>query len=368
GGIQDITERKLSERLMLEKNITSKAAQIQEEALTELSFQIRTPLSSIVNLLFLMEKTNVSTAQATYLKDLKTSADDLSIAVNNLLNFSVMVSDTVKVEEEEFNLRTFLQSIRNVVQIKADAAKLRLSVEADERLPEKIISDPKKLTQILYNLLDNAIRYTPRGGKITLKVSQGETQGAKSTVVFTVKDNGMGLSSGKIKDLLEADRLLESPTAEKNKKRSLGIAIVVKLAKTLGAAFDIQSHEGNGAAFSINLPVRIAWQTRLDVSDVPEMPLKILLVEDHFLNQLATKKVLTSWSPLVTVDIAENGAVGVQKFRENGYDLILMDIQMPVMNGLDAARKIREFSDVPIIALTANSTKQEQDKCFEIKM
>ena len=98
------------------------------------------------------------------------------------------------------------------------------------------------------------------------------------------------------------------------------------------------------------------------------MPLKILLVEDHFLNQIATKKVLTIWSNLVTVDIAENGLIGVEKYREHGYDLILMDIQMPVMNGIDAARRIRELSDVPIIALTANSTKQEQDKCFETGM
>ena len=115
------------------------------------------------------------------------------------------------------------------------------------------------------------------------------------------------------------------------------------------------------------MPVKAVKQIILD-STAPLSPLKILLVEDHFLNQMATKKLLTSWSSFVTVDIAENGMVAVEKFRSHGYDLILMDLQMPIMNGFDATTRIREKSNVPIIALTATATKQEADKCFEIKM
>ena len=120
--------------------------------------------------------------------------------------------------------------------------------------------------------------------------------------------------------------------------------------------------------FKLNVPVKIAKQVVMSDSDKPNAPIRILLVEDHFLNQIATRKVLNSWSELITIDIAENGMIAVEKFREHGYDLILMDIQMPVMNGLEAATRIRETSQVPIIALTANATKQEQNKCAKVGM
>ena len=148
----------------------------------------------------------------------------------------------------------------------------------------------------------------------------------------------------------------------------MGIAIVSKLVKTMGGEMNISSQLGKGSIFTISIPIKVPLQAKHVQGDKPFAPIKILLVEDHFLNQMATKKVLTNWSDYVTVDIAENGLIGVEKFIKHGYDLILMDIQMPVMNGIEAAKKIREQSKVPIIALTANSTKQEQDKCMEIGM
>jgi CheY-like chemotaxis protein len=369
GGIQDITIRKVSEKLLLEKNISNKTAKIQEEALAELSFQIRTPLSSIVNLLFLLENTALQNGQSSYIKDLKTSTDDLSIAVNNLLNFTVMVSDAVKIEEDVVNIREFLQGVQNVVKIKADSAKVAIRFDLDEKLPQKVFADPKKLTQILYNLIDNAIRYTKEHGLITVSLAASETSGNKLSLIASITDSGIGMSAGKVKELLDADKLLESEqTFDTDKKRPLGVAIVNKLVKTLGGHISIESKEFKGTTVKVSLPVKAIRQAKLQAGETPEMPLKILLVEDHYLNQIATRKVLTSWSDLVSVDIAENGLIAVEKFKEYGYDLVLMDIQMPVMNGLDAAKKIREFSDVPIIALTANSTKQEQDKCFEIGM
>lgn len=371
GSLQDITERKQAERLIIEKNISNKTAKIQEEVLADLSFQIRTPLSSVVNLLFLLENTDTSKQQKDYLGDLKTSVDDLALSVNNLLNFSVMVSDNVKLDDEEFNIREFLQGTKNVVSLKADAADLKLELKVADNMPEKVIADPKKLTQVLYNLIDNAIKFSGKGEKVTISAKPVDMSATKMKLVLSVKDAGKGILDSKIEQLLEADRLLEEVPEEKeelNKKRQLGVAIVSKLTKTMGGKLAIKSEVGKGSEFTVEIPTRIPRQSNLSVGDAPDTPLKILLVEDHFLNQIATKKVLTSWSEYVSVDIADNGLVAVEKFREYGYDLILMDIQMPVMNGLDSARKIRGFSDVPIIALTANSTKQEQDKCLEIGM
>lgn len=372
GGIQDITERKVSEKLIIEKNIAGKAAKVKEEALAEMSFHIRTPLSSIVNLLYLLDNSQTTHNQKEYINGLKTSVDDLSIAINNMLNFSVLVSDDVRLEEEEINIRAFFQSIQQVVQIKADSGKLDLSFEISDKLPEKLISDPKKITQILYNLLDNAIKFTSEEGSIAIYAEASEIQASKMNLILSVKDTGRGINRHKVRQLLESDKLLEIYSEDKDenngKKRQLGIAIVNKLTKIMGGEMEISSKEGEGSEFKINLPVKVAKQTKILAGDAPEVPLKILLVEDHFLNQIATKKVLTTWSELVTVDIAENGLIGIEKFKEHGYDLILMDIQMPIMDGYDATRKIREFSDVPIIALSANSSKQEQDKSFQVGM
>jgi len=371
GGLQDITERKLSEKLIIEKKISTKAERIKEEALAEMGFHIRTPLSSIVNLVYLLENTRTNIQQSDFIKDIKTSVDDLSIAINNMLNFSVLVSDHIKVEEEKFNLREFLKSIIQVVQIKADNGKLDLQFDIEEQLPENLIGDTKKITQILFNLMDNAIKYSPKGGSITVEAGMKEMQASRLKLILRVKDTGKGMSRSKIKELLKSDELLKIHTenqGEAEGKESLGIAIASKLSQTLGGSMNIFSKEGKGSEFIITIPLKIAKETTFFAGDAPEAPLKILLIEDHFLNQIATKKVLTTWSGFVTVDIAENGLIGVEKFKEHGYDLILMDIQMPVMNGIDAARKIRENSDVPIIALTANSTKQEQDKCFQIGM
>ncbi len=371
GGLQDITDRKLSEKLIIEKKISSKAERIKEEALAEMGFHIRTPLSSIVNLLYLLENTRMNLQQTDYIKDLKTSVDDLSIAISNMLNFSVLVSDHIKVEEEKFNLRDLLKSIVQVVQIKADNAMLNLQFDIEEQLPENFLGDTKKITQILFNLMDNAIKYSPKGGRIVVEAGMKDLQASRLKLILRVKDTGRGMSRSKIKELLKSDELLKIHSENQvdgEAKESLGIAIASKLSQTLGGTLNIFSKEGKGSEFSITIPLKIAKETTFFAGDAPEAPLKILLIEDHFLNQIATKKVLTTWSDFVTVDIAENGLIGVEKFREHGYDLILMDIQMPVMNGIDAARKIRENSDVPIIALTANSTKQEQDKCFEIGM
>ena len=146
------------------------------------------------------------------------------------------------------------------------------------------------------------------------------------------------------------------------------MAIICKLVKTMEGRLSIESTEGKGSTFSVSLATKVVRKAEFLAGYAPEAPLKILLVEDHFLNQIATKKVLTSWSGYVSVDIAENGAVALEKLGAHSYDLVLMDIQMPVMDGLEAAHEIRKTSDIPIIALTANASIKEQDKCFEIGM
>ncbi len=369
GGLQDITERKISEQLIIEKNINTKASKVKEEALMNMSFHIRTPLASVVNLVYLLEKSRLNTQQKEFLDGLKTSVDDLSIMVNNLLNFSMLVTDQVEVVAEEFKIKEFLQSIKKVVQIKADNAKLNLEFNILKGLPSTIFSDSIKITQILYNLMDSAIKNTNEKESLVINaIVQKDDQG-NAAFIFHVADANTQLSSEKLKKFEESEKLLEVYSEEfddENQQEFLSIAMVTKLTKILAGDFKIESDAANGTTYQVEIPVKIGQSTKISHGDAPDVPIKILLVEDHFLNQIATKRVLTTWSDLVTVDIAENGLIGAQKQKEVGYDIILMDIQMPVMNGIDAAKKIRTFSQIPIIALTANASKQEADRCISV--
>jgi len=365
GAIQDITERKISEQLIIEKNLNNKTSKIKEAALSDIGFHIRTPLASIVNLLFLLDKSSTSNQQKEYLDGLKTSVDDLSMMVSNMLNFSMLASEDVAMNEEEVNLDSFLQSIRKVVQIKADNANIKLSFELAEDIPNKIKSDYNKLTQIFYNLFESIFGLTTSDSAINISVSSRELNENRVMLTCVASNTMNNLSTEDLRALQNAEKLLKVYTEDGDQdtdKKHLGAAIVSKLVHVMGGKIEIKNRVGTGFQYIIEYPLNTI-KTNDFVAGNPEMPIKILLVEDHFLNQIATKKVLTTWSEKITVDIAENGLVAVEKYREHGYDLLLMDLQMPVMGGLEASRKIREESAVPIIALTANASNQEMEKC-----
>ncbi|RME05717.1 MAG: response regulator [Bacteroidetes bacterium] len=366
GGIQDITERKLNEQLLLEKNISSKTASIQEEALAKMSFNIRTPLSSVTSLLHLMESAGLTPQQQASFGDLKTSVSDLSVAVNNLLNFTLMVSDTMEVTEEEVVLKEFVKGIGDVMQIKADAKQIRLQFELAPQLPEKVIADPRKINQVLYNLLDNAIKFTPEGGLVMVTVRGEGATGGKLNLQFSISDTGPGIDQEELDRILNSQELFTQN--EGNDKKKLGLAIVNKLVQVMDGELKVDSKLGQGSAFRVTVPVTAVRKARFLAGGVPDVPVKILLVEDHPINQITTKKVLTAWSPHVSVDLAANGQKGVEMMEQNRYDLVLMDLQMPVMDGFDATQSIRKFSNVPIIALTANASVPEQERCLKVGM
>lgn len=366
GVIQDISERKISEQLILEKNISQKATKIKEEAISNMNFHIRTPLSSIMNFTYLIEKTSVSSQQSEIIGGLKTSVDDLSLMVNNMLNFSVLVSEEINLEEEEIKLVDNIESFQKVIGIKAENYNTATTFNFDPNLPEKVICDSKKVLQLLYNLFDSTFLYANDKTKLDFNTtSKGEDENFK--LCFELKTNADMIPNVSLDELKKYNKLVEFFSVEDledEKKYELGIAIILKLVSSMKGQFEI-NNTTEGVAYNVEIPVTPIKKLVLKNGEAPEVPVRILLVEDHFLNQMATKRVLTAWSENISVDIAENGLIGVQKFREHGYDLIIMDIQMPVMNGIEATEKIRENSPVPIIALTANSTKQEQQKCMK---
>lgn len=368
GTLQDITQQKITEELIIEKNINTKASRIKDEALADISFHIRTPLSSVINLLYLIEQTKISPDQTELIDGLKTSVDDLSIMVNNLMNFSVLVSDKIEAEKESFEIGEFMESMKRVVKMRTENTAINLTFLIDESMPNKIISDTKKITQILYNLIDYLIAKTERQKSLFFKASARKNSPKNYELIFTLHSEGLKLGEEEIKDLYAAEKILEiyNPEEDEEKKLIIGMAIVSKLIKIINGNLSFESKEHSDTIFRLSIPVEIAKQPLKIQGDIPTSPLRILLVEDHFLNQLATKKVLTSWSDQVSVDIADNGQIAVEKYQKTDYDIILMDIQMPVMNGIIASQQIRATSSVPILALTANASKQEEEKCLSV--
>jgi len=362
GVVQDVTEQKLAEELKELKTITDRTSQMKEEILEDMSFHIRTPLSSIVNIVYTLEGSELNPQQEELVDGMQQSVSDLSLAVNNMLNFSVLVSDKITVDEEQFTIRNTVQGLAKMFQIKANKKDITLNVEIDENLPTYLIGDEPKINQILYNLLDNALKYTEKNGLIEMGIEAPQIQAGKAVIIFKVEDNGPGMSKEKISQILKTDKLLTTDGEEENK--GLGLAIAMKLAETMNGTLKVHSDEGEGSTFTVELELMVAEATAQGNRGEPIRPMRILFVEDHFLNQIATKRMLTMWSDLVSVEIADNGKIGVDKFQSGDYDIILMDLQMPVMGGFEASAKIRTINpNIPIIALSANTSKTEAEKC-----
>lgn len=377
GGVLDITERKLNEQLIIEQNIHRQTISLKNEVLSDMSFHIRTPLSSIGNLLYLLDNVQVTHQQREYLDGIKTSVDDLSLMVNNLLNFSTLVAQNLRVEEDEIRIKEFLEGLEKVLRIKANTTKIRLDFELPDNLPDKIFADGKKITQIAYNLVDHATRYSLTASSMVFQIEMQPQQSTKNTpslrqtafFKIVMKHTARGVTIAQLRDMLAENKILESFHQEGDdlQKKQIGLAIVNKLVRLLNGTLDIKQQSGDWISFEVAFPISFMILNNQETGK-PSEPVKILLVEDHYLNQMATRRLLTAWSPFVTVDIAENGLIAVEKFREYGYDLVLMDLQMPTMNGFDATVRIRERSDVPIIALSASANKSETERCREIGM
>jgi len=294
---------------------------------------------------------------------LRVSVADLSVVLNNLLNYSLLVGDDVTIEEETFDLKQFIQSTEKIIQIKGQREGANIQIEYND-IDQSIISDPRKLLQIIYNLSKHITSFYSESNDVTIHTN---VQNDNHSMFFTIEIQNLvkHLEPFAIKELLSLDSELEHNEIGDD---DLHFAILLKLVKYMKGTVNIDSKKDSGTSISIALPIKQAKSSTLISEDGKvQLALNILLVEDHFINQIATKKVLKTWSSDISVDIAENGLVAISKVQEHQYDLILMDIQMPVMNGLDATKKIRELNlSIPIIALTANASKQEQRKSLEI--
>lgn len=367
------------ERLVISEQSALQASKIKSDFLANISHEIRTPMNSIVGMADLLSETQLTDDQQKFVKILKNSSENLLVLINDILDFSKIESSDVKMENIEFNLSQVIDSAIEILAPKAELKKLNFFSQIKVGLPSGLVGDPHRLRQILINLLSNAVKFTDVG-EVILKVEQHPTITTPGALLFSVIDTGIGIPKDKITILFERFTQADTSVTRKYGGTGLGLSISRKLVELMGGQMMLESEEGKGSVFKFSLVFETCNQTantkvfRNEMQDVVveanNKKLKILLVDDFEDNRVLINLYLKN-TPY-KIEMAENGQIAVDKYASGNYDIILMDMQMPVMDGYTATRKIRELENekglekaIPIIGLTAYALHEDEGKSLE---
>lgn len=379
GTYLDITARKEAEfDLVRAKEEADKARRIAEEAskaktqfLSTMSHEIRTPMNGIIGAMNLLMESDPREDQDENLNILKFSSSHLQTLVNDILDFSKIDAGRIEFQQLPFDLNEMLGNISQALRVKAEHKGIQLDMVTDNKLPYQLVGDAGRLNQILMNLTDNGVKFTHKG-KVRLAITRERETDKEVRLRFSIIDTGIGIEKNRIDSMFQSFTQADSENDREFGGTGLGLSIARKLVELQGGKIDVESEVGRGSTFSFALtfklgkPITTAADPSAEVSDVQSLKGKrILIVEDNMINQRVAKKFLIKWE--AEVDVAENGQIGVDKVVEHHYDLILMDLQMPVMDGFVATEEIRKMTDpqkakTPIIALTASALLDVKDQ------
>jgi CheY-like chemotaxis protein/two-component sensor histidine kinase len=358
---------------------TQEASKMKGQFLANMSHEIRTPLNAIIGIAHLsLRDAELPTKQRDYLEKIQTAARSLFGLINDILDLSKVEAGMLELEESVFSLRATLNNIISIHQGVASAKNLRLALEYPEYLLEHFIGDPLRISQVANNIISNAIKFTPRGG-VTVRVacehSETPEKEGFSRMRVSVKDTGIGIDKDVLQKLFQPFTQADASISRQFGGTGLGLTISQKLVELLGGRFTVESAVGVGTAFHFTMLLRRApagephkaVETDLNeaFANLGIAGKRILIAEDNAVNQLVIRELIAPSGAEVVM--ADNGLQAVDIARAQRFDLVLMDMQMPVMGGLEATRKIREFADrqtLPIIAATANAMKEDKDKGF----
>ncbi len=386
--IRDVTEKKHDEEQLHKEKERAESAEIAkrvgEQFLANMSHEIRTPMNAIVGFTNLMLKTPLTTEQQQYIEAIKMSGDNLLVIINDILDFSRMKSGKMPIENRPFKLSQIISMSTELMQPKASEKKIKLSANIDKNIPDNLMGDPSRLNQVILNLTANAIKFTARG-KVTINVKLLLDKKDEVEIEVEVKDTGIGIPKNKLTNIFEAFTQADSNTARTYGGTGLGLSIVKQIAELQGGSVAVTSEEGKGSSFYFKIKYKkhdSAVKDLFSVDSAIAFPipadsaskiknLNVLLVEDNVMNQLLARKVLSDWG--WKVDVVENGIQAIKKINNNDFDIILMDIQMPEMDGYEATRTIRNTlpapkCNVPIMAMTAHIMPSEEEKCYNAGM
>jgi len=352
--------------------IAEDAVKAKQQFLSNMSHEIRTPMNAIIGFTKVVLKTDLSAKQKEYLTAIKISGDALIVLINDILDLAKVDAGKMTFEKTPFKLYASISAMLHLFETKIQEKNLKLIKEYESRIPEVLVGDPVRLHQIILNLVSNAVKFTTEG-TITVSVRLINEDEEKATIEFAVKDTGIGIAANKIEKIFENFQQATSGTSRLFGGTGLGLAIVKQLVEPQGGSLNVKSKIDFGSTFSFVLSFQktkeeAELETGLVELDSQIKNIKVLVVEDIALNQLLMKTLLDEFG--FERDIAGNGKIAIEKLQEKSYDIILMDLQMPEMNGFEATAYIRNEmnSKIPIIALTADVTTVDLAKCKEVGM
>lgn len=375
---RNITERKKVENELIHaKQEAEKSMRAKEQFMSVMSHEIRTPLNAVIGLTHLLLEENPLPEQIEQLQAIKFSADNLMVIINDILDFSKIESGKINFEQIDFETISVFKGIQQSLNFKAEEKNLRLLFNIDKHIPAKLCGDPVRLNQILLNLVSNAIKFTEKG-YVEVKARVIKQQAKGVTVEFSVSDTGIGIETDKLTAIFESFTQASSETTRKYGGTGLGLTITKRLIELQGGSIKVSSKLGMGSTFAFDLTFNMTARqlSHNQTQAVDEFShslrgLKVLLVEDNKMNQMVACKFLKKWG--VETDIAADGMEAIDKLKTNWYQLILMDLQMPNLDGYATTRFIRNnmqdyLKHVPILALTASALMNVKQNTLEAGM
>ena len=355
-----------------ETRIAEDVVKAKQQFLSNMSHEIRTPMNAIIGFTKVLLKTELSDKQKEYLTAIKISGEALTVVVNDILDLAKVDSGKMTFEQIPFKIETSISAMLHLFETKIKEKNLELIKIYDKNIPDVLIGDPVRLHQIILNLFSNAVKFTSQG-TITVGVKVLNDEEEHVTIEFAISDTGIGIPEENIETIFEVFQQASSGTARLYGGTGLGLAIVKQLVESQGGTINVKSKLDEGTTFSFVLSFQKTTETVLEhqgeIKFDPNIKnIKVLVVEDIALNRLLMNTILDEFG--FEHDVASNGKIAIEKLQHNTYDIILMDLQMPEMNGFEATEYIRNImnSKIPIVALTADVTTVDLAKCRSVGM
>lgn len=368
--LNDISQRLKTENALKEaRELAEKSAEFKSLFLANMSHEIRTPMNAMLGFADLLLKTKLNDEQKEYVEIISNSGHDLLVIINDILDLTKIEAGKLQLRPRTFNLENVVRKVIKLHQNRAEEKGIGLLLEVSSRAPELVYMDDLRLTQILNNLLGNAIKFTEKGD-VTLKVNLVNSSNG-DYVTLKVKDSGIGIPPNEIKTIFDNFNQVDSSLQRKHRGTGLGLSIVSQLIDLMKGKISATSEVGVGSEFTIEIPineskVEKAKNEKDPKKEIDTEELNVLLCEDNPVNVKLATKILSEMG--ITYHVAVNGKEGLELLKKITADVVFMDLQMPVMDGYEATKEIRKFSDIPIIAMSAHVLEEEQKKCLDAGM
>ena len=381
--LADVTQmRQLMDQLMEEKNRADEANQAKSAFMSNMSHEIRTPMNAIVGMTEILMRSDLSETEREYLGNIQRSGNALLGIINDILDFSKLESGKMKITEEDYAPLPMLNDLQMIILNRIGSKMIQLQFDIDENLPAKLYGDELRIRQILINLANNAVKFTEEGYvRVTVKVR--ESDGENAEIFFSVKDSGQGIAPEDMDKLFGAYSQVDTKKNHYKEGTGLGLSISKQFVEMMGGSISVKSKYGEGSEFYFTIPQKIVDSRKaIEVKEEPRgnsenvlnftaPQAKIMVVDDNEMNRKVAKGLL---APLkMQIDTAENGKQALDMICSKKYDLIFMDHMMPIMDGLEATKRLREMPDeyyknVPVLALTANAIMEARQQFFDAGM